>query len=482
MGIEFNRAVALLHSFALLQSEQAFAKVAAEDPECAMAYWGIAMSHANQVNGGPAASDLGPARQALERADAAKEKDSREAAYIRALHALFDGFKADDFYKLAGRYTDSMAQVAATYPKDIEAQVFYALALLNSDRPDDVALANPRKAVAILQPLFRQFPDHPGIAHYIIHATDNPKMAQAGLEAARHYSKIAPAVPHALHMPGHIFARLGLWSEDISANLASKAAAENRELHAGPENRLHAMEFLEYAYLQTGQIAKARAIVNEAKSIKVADLDPRYTGYYATVETRYGFLLAVETRDWAAAAATKPVVPGDKGADGLALLANAMAAGHQHDAPGAKRAEASVDALVAKITPSQRPTATLPDEIRAWDRFAQGRTGDAMALLRPIADRQASIGKGEVEIPAREMLADMLLLDRDYAGALAQFQLSLAADPNRFSALIGTVQAAEKLGDRAVADRYFRILSADCRAADTSVLERVEKLNPRVPL
>jgi hypothetical protein len=307
---------------------------------------------------------------------------------------MFVDFKEDDFYKLAGRYTDRMARVAATYPEDLEAQVFYALALLNSDPPDDVALTYPRKAVAILEPLFREHPGHPRIAHYIIHATDNPKMAHEGLEAARQYSKIVPAAPHALHMPAHIFARLGLWKEDIRANLASKATAEDPEIHAGPENRLHA-----------------------------------------------------------------------------------MAAGHLHDAQEAKRLEAAADALLGKIPLSQRPTATLPNEIRAWARFAQGKTDEAVALLRPIADRQASIGRGEVEIPAREMLAEMLLLDGNVAGALTEYQVSLAGDPNRFSALVGAIQAARTLGDRALADHYYRILSSNCTAADDTVLERLKHLN-----
>jgi len=472
---DFNRGVALLHSFWLDEAGHVFDSVATADPDCAMAYWGVAMSHTNQVNGGPSQSDLAPVHQALARADAAREKDSREAAYIRALHIFLDDYKEDDFYRLAARYTDAMAAVAAAYPEDLEAKVFYALALLNSDPPTDVALSNPRKAVAILSPILREHLDHPGVAHYIIHACDNSAMAREGLPAARRYASIAPAAPHALHMPSHIFARLGLWQDDIRSNLASETAAESPETHAGAESRLHAMEFLEYAYLQTGQIEKARAITDEAKTIKLTDLDPRYSAYFATVETRYAFLLAVETHDWVSASTIKPVAPGGRGAEGLAVLAHAISAGHMHDAHAGKEADAAVDALVVEIPPSQRPTATVPDEIRAWAKFSQGDLTGAITLLRPIADRQAKIGKGEVELPAREMVAEMLLLSGNFAEALAEYQASLASDPNRFNALIGAGEAAQKLGRRALAARYHRILAADCAESDGAAHERVEK-------
>lgn len=265
---QFNRAVALLHSFWLDEAERVFKAVAKRDPDCAMAQWGVAMTNFNQVNGGPTAAGVAAAIQALARADVAREKDSREAAFVRALHRFFEGYAEKDFQDYAERYAGAMAQVAAAYPSDLEAQIFYALALINSEPRDDVALANKKKAVAILYPLFRAHPNHPGIAHYIIHACDNPGMAQEGIEAAVRYASIAPAAPHALHMPSHIFMRLGLWQDDIRSNLASKAASEDPAVHVGAEARLHAMEFLEYAYLQSGQYSQAAAIVAEAKTVK----------------------------------------------------------------------------------------------------------------------------------------------------------------------------------------------------------------------
>ncbi len=196
------------------------------------------------------------------------------------MHALFDGYTPETALAHFTRYAEAMAMLAARYPRDLEAQVFYALALIAAAPPDDVKLVNQHRALSILAPLFKAHPNHPGIAHYITHACDNPEMAKLGLEAARRYASIAPASPHALHMPGHIFIRLGLWPEDIRTNLASKAAAEQTlDMKVGAESRLHAMEFLEYAYLQTGEYDKARGIVTEAKTIRESDVDPRFAGY-----------------------------------------------------------------------------------------------------------------------------------------------------------------------------------------------------------
>lgn len=473
---DFNRGVALLHSFWLDEAENTFKKVVAADPDCAMAEWGIAMADFNEVNGGPTAGGAVWAHIALAKADTARERTPREAAYIHALHSFFDGYQENDADRLAQRYTEAMERLAKEYPKDMEAQIFYALALLNSDPPDDVQLVNPKKAIAILYPLFREHPDHPGIAHYIIHACDNPQMAREGLEAARRYASIAPAAPHALHMPGHIFARLGLWDEDIRSNLASKAASEIPAMHVGAENRLHAMEFLEYAYLQTGRYDEARAIVIEASSVKRTDVDPRYPNYYATVESRYPSLFAIESGDWAMAANLKPIDGADWYGQGQTLLAHAIAAGHRHDASAGRAAENAIDAVTASkpYLRAGSPRASLPDEIRAWSRFSRGDLPGALALLRPIADRQAKIGKGEVELPAREMLADMLMLTGQYAEALTEYRSSLVDDPNRFKALLGAAHAAEQMGERQTAGRYYRAALGNCSCVDGQAARDLE--------
>jgi tetratricopeptide (TPR) repeat protein len=464
---DFNRGVALLHSFWLNEAGKMFRKVVAADPDCAMAGWGIAMADFNEVNGGPTTGGVVWAKLALKQADDASEKDPREAAYINALHRYFDDYteKDSDFY--AEQYTDAMAVVAKTYSQDIEAQVFYALALINSAQDEDVALTNLKKAVGILYPVFRQHPNHPGIAHYIIHATDNPEMAQQGLEAARRYASIAPAAPHALHMPSHIFTRLGLWEDDIRSNLASKAAAENPAVHVGAENRLHAMEFLEYAYLQIGHDDEARAILTEAPNVKQSDVDPRYPTYYADVQARYPALFAIETRDWTMAANLKPIEGGDWVSQSHTLLAHAVAAAHVHDANAAQAAAQSIESLT-EANPRMRvgaPRASLPDEIRAWARFSQGDLQGAISLLRPVVDRQAKTGKGEVELPAREMLADMLFLSGKFNEALTEYRASLANDPNRFNALLGAAHAAEQLGEQRTAVKYYRAALGSCSCA-----------------
>jgi tetratricopeptide (TPR) repeat protein len=471
---DFDRGVALLHSFWIPIARETFEHVAAADPACAMAYWGEAMADLHQLFNSPNDSDIARGQEALRRADAAAEASPRERAYIGALHGFFDDYASvrtpAQHLARAKRYADAMETLSAAYPDDVEAQIFHALALLYSDPPDDVGLVNPRRAVAILSPLLQRFPDHPGIAHYLIHSCDNPHMAQEGLAAARRYAQIAPAAPHALHMPAHIYARLGLWEDDIRSNLASKAASEAaRGPRVGAENRLHAMEFLEYAYLQIGHEGEARAIVNEARTVKAADVDPQVGDYYSQVEARYPALLAIETHDWAGAARLQPPSGGAWYVQAATLLARSMAAAHMHDAPLAREAAAAIDALVPQNVPElQRGGAAAGriDEIHAWSAFTQGDLEGALGLLRAVADRQAQVGKGEVELPAREMLAEMELLSGRAEEALRDYQASLASDPNRYNGLLGAAEAAEKLGRTSVAAGYYRTLLQNCAGAN----------------
>ena len=458
---DLNRGVAMLHSFWHEEAKHVFEQAAKADPECAMAYWGLAMASYHLYSNTPTAADLAATSDALKKAEAARERTPRELAYIRAVHGLYDDFKPSEYYISAQRFTDTMHDISVKYPRDVEASVFYALGLLSSDPPGTLELDSSRKAVAILQPLFKQHPDHPGIVHYIIHASDNPHMAKEGLEAARRYAAVAPAAPHALHMPSHIFARLGLWDEDIRSNLASKAAAENSKgVRIGAENRLHPMEFLEYAYLQSGQYDEAKAIADEALTIKSGESN--YADYYLTVEGRYPVLLAIETRDWAMAASLKPVQGAHWFSEAHTLLAHAMAAGHSHDAQAAKATLQRFDQITTKVPvwPPGSSSSNLREEIRAWAAYAQGDTEGAITLLRPVADQQAKIGKGEVELPAREMLAEILLAQGKASDALAEYEQSLQSDPNRFNGLLGAARAADKLGRRDVAAKYYEQLAA----------------------
>jgi tetratricopeptide (TPR) repeat protein len=457
---DFNRGIALLHSFWHEEAKRTFDTVAAADPDCAMAYWGQAMASFHLFSSTPTGADLEAGRQELARAAAARETSPREAGYIRALRVLFDGYEPTDDSVHERRFAEAMRVLSAAYPKDVDATAFYALALLASAPPGDVELTNSRKAVAATSPLFRKHPDHPGLIHYLIHASDNPHMAQQGLGAARRYAAIAPAAPHALHMPSHIFARLGLWPEDIRSNLASKAAAENTSRgHIGAENRLHAMEFLQYAYLQTGQYDEAHAILTEARTIKSSETN--YTDYYRTVEARYATLLAIETRDWSMAASLEPVADAHWYSEAHTLLAHAVAAGHLHDAQAGRATVARLEHLTAKIPsiPTGTSSANLRDEIRAWAAYSSGDAESAFELLRPLADLQAKVGKGEVELPAREMLAEIYLLDGKPLEALTEYELSLRSDPNRFNGLLGAARAAKQLQRPAVAARYYRQLA-----------------------
>jgi hypothetical protein len=467
---DFNRAIAQLHSFWNSEAQQSFEKIAAADPNCAIAYWGEAMAHFNLGLSFPSQADLSAGAEALNKADAATEKTPREAAYIRALHVLYDGFKPENALVNFQNYADTMAHLGADYPNDIEAKTFYALALILAQPPNDVDLVDTKKAVQILTPLLNEYPDHPGIAHYLIHACDRPQLAQQGLEAARRYAQIAPASPHALHMPGHIFARLGLWQEDIRSNLASKAAAEKTD--AGAENRLHAMEFLEYAYLQIGHDEEAGAIVAEAKTIPPSDVDPRYDNYYAIVQVRFPTMFAIETHDWIAAAHSEPLAGDDGSGRSLTLLAHAIAAGHLRDHVLAKATLQATQVLMKEqmkgrpLPRSGTGEATFMDEIHAWTDFANRDLHGAVRLLRPIADRQDKVGKGELDPPVREMLAEMLLIDGKASEALKEYQASLASDPNRFNGLLGAAKAAELLGQRDLAVGYYRTLLTNSAGAN----------------
>jgi len=484
---EFNRAVALLHSFWHNEAQHAFESVTVADPSCAIGYWGEAMAHFHLGLSWPSPADLAAGAKALTQADAATEKSPREATYIRALRALYDSFKPEESWTYFKLYSEAMAQLAAAYPGDLEAKIFYALALILAEPPDDVDLVETKKAVQVLTPLLREHPEHPGIAHYLIHACDTPGLAQEGLEAARRYAEIAPASPHALHMPGHIFARLGLWQEDIRSNLASKAAAENvTGMHVGAENRLHAMEFLEYAYLQIGHDDEARAIIAEAKAIPQSEVDPRYGNYYAVVESRFPAMFAIETHDWRMAAHSEPIEGDDGSGRGLTLLAHAIAAGHLRDRALASATLQATQVLLKEQTKgrplprSGTAEATLPDEIQAWKYFANRDIKGAVRLLRPIADRQDKVGKGELDLPVRQMLADMLLLSGKAKEALEEYQRSLKTDPNRFNALLGAGRAAEQLKQHALAAGYYRTLLANCAGSTGPALEILEHVRKAV--
>jgi tetratricopeptide (TPR) repeat protein len=462
----FELGVALLHSYWYEEAEKQFEEVAAKDPACAMAYWGQAMTLHRPAYSRPSEQDLRRGAELMLRAKAAAAKTPRERAYINALTAFYAGENVE-YEKRTAAWCAGMEKVYADDPKDQEAAAFYALSLLVSEPPDDKSLANSRKAIEILNRFLEEAPNHPGAAHYLIHAADNPNLAQLGLPAARRYAQIAPAVPHALHMPSHIFARLGLWQEDIQSNLASLAAARQpSSMHIGAENQVHAMEFLEYAYLQVGLESKAKDMIDQLQVVREEDLNPGLDGYLDWQRAQFPVRFALELRQWNEAAALVPS-SADPRAKAVTYWARAIGAGRLHDVATARDAIVQYDAMLEATRKSDHPyrakfMETNRDEARAWRSFAEAKNDEALRLLRPIADKQDAFGKGEVELPAREMLADMLLEMGRPQEALTEYEKSLKTDPNRFNGLFGAGRAAELARQPEKAAGYYAQLLKNC--------------------
>lgn len=441
----FDRGVALLHSFEYEEADQQFQEVAKEDPRCAIAYWGRAMSLYHQLWGRPNQADSKQGWELLQKAKGVGARTQRERDYIDALAVFYRDYDKVEYEKRAEAYPKAMEQLYRSYPHDSEAGAFYALSLLSWADSTAEYLANTQEAISILTRLFAQEPNHPGIAHYLIHACDHPQFAQMGLAAARRYAQIAPSSPHALHMPSHIFARLGLWEEDIQSNLAAKAAARKE---SPKDHDFHSMEFLEYAYLQIGEESKARALIAELEVIPRNEITADSLDSYNLHLAGFPTLYVLEMRRWSDALSLQPPVGAAPYIQGVTYWARAIAAGHLYNAASARAAIEQYDALMDTTAKSKEPFRAGPmrrfrNEAAAWLAFAEGKTDEAIGLLRPIADRQDLVGKGEVELPAREMLAEILLESNRPQEALAEYEKSLRTDANRFNGLYGAARAAE---------------------------------------
>jgi tetratricopeptide (TPR) repeat protein len=446
-----------------------------------MAHWGIAMTQYQELWGAPDAGmiKLGTEEMAKARALAAKSKTSaRERAYIDALSAFFAPGDVP-FRKRADAYAARMDALHARFPSDVEGAAFDALAILADTPPSETDLTHPRRALAILKPLFRAHPDHPGLAHYIIHTCDTPALAQDGLEAARAYAKIAPSSPHALHMPGHIFARLGMWDEDIASNEASIKASETAEAagQPGAAHQMHADEFLIYAYLQTGQDEKAKALTAKmgglgAHMLAMPGMDDMKTaGHYFDNEVRA--VTAMELHDWTGAAALQPGAGSEAYFNFLIAWGQGTAAGYLHDAKLAASALAAYDASVEALKTSPYASEVegmqvRRDEILAWQALAEDRKDDAVALMRKAADQQDKLGQNEVDIPAREMLGDVLMMEGRPADALAEYRVALKLSPNRLNGLLSAGAAAEAAGQPEAAKGYYKAAAAQTHNAVAS--------------
>jgi tetratricopeptide (TPR) repeat protein len=450
--------VALLHSFGYTEAQMQFEAIAKDDPACAIAHWGIAMTQFQELWGQPDAAGLkrGAEEMAKARSLAAPPAaiTPRELAYISALSAFFDP-AATSFQQRADAYESKMNALHAAFPGDVEGAAFDALSMLASIPPDDTSLKHEHAALAILIPLYASHPEHPGLAHYIIHTCDTPALAADGLPAAREYAKIAPSSPHALHMPGHIFARLGMWPEDIDSNVASVAASDKAEAagQPGSAHQMHAEEFLIYAYLQVGEDDKARALaqkmgtVGERMTAMPGMDDMKDLGPWFDNEVRV--IYAAEMHDWKALAMLTPS-PHSKPTDTYFIYwGQGIAAGHLHDpklAAAALAGFAESEEAIKKSDASAYGASALAvkrDEMLGWQAYAEGHNEAAVAAMRRAADQQDKLGQMEVDIPAREMLGDLLVFEHKPVEALAEYRVALKLSPNRLNGLLSAGEAAE---------------------------------------
>jgi tetratricopeptide (TPR) repeat protein len=472
-------AVATLHSFGYRDAEQRFLDVLKVDPTCSMADWGLAMSRYHQLWDRPAGEDLRVGLEAAQKGLALAPKTERERDYLNAIRTFYQNADSEDHRVRAKRYELAMAGLHEHYPHDSEAAIFYALALIADAPYSDKSYTNQRKATGILEPLFVQQPDHPGLAHYIIHADDHLALAPYALEAARRYAQIAPDSPHALHMPSHIFTRLGLWDESISANLASAVSARQHEL---PSDELHALDYLVYAYLQTGRIAEAGRLTQHLPVPRTGEA-ARYAGLYAlaTIPARY----AIERQQWLAAAAL-PLSSQGMAYNGCVstqsnlAFARALGAARLGDTKGARAAMELMLALREACAQAHEQDEVSQIDIQqkvvsAWIAWAEGDHDAALRMMKEavVLDDNTDtspVSPGPVA-PAEEMLGDMLLQAKQPALALAAYESALKAAPERLRSEYGAAFSAQQAGERATAERYYRKLLVNCSHGDSDLPE-----------
>jgi tetratricopeptide (TPR) repeat protein len=480
----FNRAVALLHSFHLDAAVTGFTDVAGTDPGCGMAQWGIAMAWlGNPLAGPPSARGLKEGGAAVARAKAAGAKTPRERDYIAAIEAFYKDADTVDHRTRARAYEKAMEQISARYPADREAAIFYALALNITLDPNDKTYANQLKAAGLLEKAFAAEPNHPGVAHYLIHSYDFPPIAAKGLPAAKRYASIAPSAPHALHMPSHIFTRVGSWQESIDTNRASAKAAEEtlRASHSQTGLRsyegLHAYDYMMYGYLQLGRDREARALVEEVTTTRKLNVD-HFAGAFAlaAIPARY----ALERSQWVEAATLSPT-PADLAwnrfpqAESIVWFARGLGAARSGNPARARQDLARIEALRDAMTAAKSLYWAHQSEVQrlavaAWIARAEGRNEEALSLMRASAEAEDATEKhpvtpGSIK-PARELLGEMLIEVGQPGDALKEFEASHRVEPNRFQGLYGAARAAELAGDKAKARAYYGRLVALGQEAD----------------
>ena len=480
---QFNRGVALLHDFWYEEAQRQFENIAKADPKCAMAHWGIAMSVFHQIWDRPDEQAIATGNQEMQAAKAQPAKTARERGYIGALDGFFQRNKMD-YQARIERYSAAMAGLYARYPHDTDAGAFYALSLLAAEAPNDTSLTQEHKALAVLKPLFAKSPNHPGVVHYTIHACDTPSLAADGLAAANRYGEVASSGPHAVHMPGHIFARLGMWRADIDSNAASISASHAAEARhqSGAMDQFHSDDFLLYAYLQSGEDARAKQVLADSAAAlahfeTMPAMGERYmTGMFPYYRSKLPIFYHLEMRDWKAAAVLEPVAGAPPETQTLTYWARTIASGHLHQAKQARADFAAYQSLMDKVKRGRHAyyadstSAQIGrSEMLGWVAFADKDMAGAVTHMREAADLQDKLGQGEVDIPAREMLADMLLESNQPQQALVEYRQALQLSPNRFNGLFNAGMAAEAAGDMTTAKQYYsQLLTSTGNGSRTS--------------
>ena len=460
-----EKGLALLHSFQYKESEQTFTDAATREPKCAMAHWGKAMALYHQLWDFPQENSLKEGRKYIELARKAGAGNPRDEGFIAAAAAFFQKSKMSHADRTKA-YSSSLARFYMENLGDSEIGSLYALSLISLAEEDVDSIGNRERAIAILKPLLERYPDHPGIAHYLIHAADRPELASQGLEAARRYAAIAPDSSHALHMPSHIFVRLGLWQDSINSNVAANASgAHAAEMHlAEAHYQMHAMDFLSYSYLQSGQEAKAREVIDHTSHVVAATEERKMRNRdYLSART------ALELHRWKEAAEL-PIPADRKNLDDTTIWARAIGAARSGDVAAAEAAVKEFTALVADREKRSRKEGYKPStekpydlgEAEAWLAFAKGKPDEALAEMREAADREDKNGGESVGIPAREMLADMLLELKRPSDALSEYKASLKLSPNRFDGLLGAARSAQAAGNATAAQTYYAQLTSVC--------------------
>jgi len=478
----FNRGVALLHSFWFPQAVTTFQSILKTDPDCAMAHWGIAISRwGNPFAGLKGAPAVEATRAAVTDARKTGTPTPRERAYIEAVAALTTDTTPGSHAARIAAYESSMAALTKAYPDDREARMFYALAINQTASPSDKTYTKQLQAAAILEPLFKDMPDHPGLAHYLIHSYDTPALADRGLVAARRYASLAPAVPHALHMPSHTFTRIGLWKESIDTNLKSADAAR-RDKGVGEE--LHALDYLVYAHLQIAQDTAAKDVLDHALALAVADggtaAGAAGAGAYAlaAIPARY----ALERGAWNDAAALTVRPATTPHTEAITHFARALGAARRGQPADAAPDLARLAELRDKLQASQDVYWSGQVDIQrrvaaAWVAYAEGHRDEGIAALSAAADAEDATDKSAVSpgplAPARELLGFMLMDAGRHRDALGAFEATMKKEPNRFRGTYGAARAAELADDRTTATTYYRRLLDVATAADTERQEIV---------